>query len=263
MTVTAPYYVATGDEVEVGRAAYEARLPLLIIGPTGCGKTRYVEYLATQVTPSANVVTVACHEDLSSHDLLGRFLVRDEQTVWVDGPLTRAVRGGAICYLDELAEARRDTTVVIHPLSDHRRTLFIDRTGESLLAPDSFMLVASYNPELQTGRKRLKESTYQRFIPLFLGYPPPAVETEIVATEAGIDGSVADLIVTVGGKLRNLSELYYGRGVASTRSLVNAAKLCRQGHETARSLEVVLVTPVLDEPAVADGIRELIHAVVG
>ena len=189
----APFYRAVGDEVEVFRAAARRGLPVLLKGPTGCGKTRFVEAMAHEL--GRELITVAGHEDMTSADLVGRFLLKGGETVWVDGPLTRAVREGAIFYLDEVVEARQDTTVVIHPLADHRRELPVDRLGTTLPAAPGFQLVISYNPGYQSVLKNLKESTRQRFVAIELGYPSPEIETEVVAYEAGIDTETARALV--------------------------------------------------------------------
>ena len=191
----APFYLPIGDEVEIFTAAYKARLPLLLKGPTGCGKTRFVEHMAHQLSSLANgpneLITVACHEDLTGSDLVGRFLIQADETVWVDGPLTQAVRRGAICYLDEVVEARKDTTVLIHPLSDHRRILPIEKRGETIEAHEGFLLVISYNPGYQSIQKNLKHSTRQRFVTIEFTYPPADKEVEIIAHEAGVEQDIA------------------------------------------------------------------------
>src|SRR6476660_5975958 len=215
----APFYRALGDEVEVFRAAARRRLPVLLKKPTGCGKTRFVEAMAHQL--GRELITVAGHEDMTSADLVGRFLLKGGETVWVDGPLTRAVREGAIFYLDEVVEARQDTTVVIHPLADHRRELPVDRLGTTLHAAPEFQLVISYNPGYQSVLKNLKESTRQRFIAIELAFPPAETETEIVAREAGIDDGTARALVTLGNAIRNLEGSPL-REVASTRMLILA-----------------------------------------
>src|SRR6478672_5687622 len=195
----APFYRALGDEVEVFRAAARRGLPTLLKGPTGCGKTRFVEAMAHQL--GRELITVAGHEDMTSADLVGRFLLKGGETVWVDGPLTRAVREGAICYLDEIVEARQDTTVVIHPLTDHRRLLPIDRLGTSLTAAPGFQLVMSYNPGYQSVLKNIKESTRQRFVAIELGFPPAEIEIAVVAYEAEIDSETARALVRLGNAI--------------------------------------------------------------
>src|ERR671920_1688942 len=197
-----PYYLPVGREIELFEAAYAARLPVMLKGPTGCGKTRFVEYMAYKM--GRPLITVACHEDLSSTDLVGRFLLEGEETVWHDGPLTSAVRAGAICYLDEVVEARKDTVVIIHPLTDDRRRLPIEKRGTVVDAPPEFMLVVSYNPGYQSILKDLKQSTRQRFVALEFDYPPPEPEAEIVAREGGVDMQTARDLVLIGQKVRNL-----------------------------------------------------------
>src|SRR5215216_792792 len=214
-----PYYLPIGNEVELFEAAYTARLPVMLKGPTGCGKTRFVEYMAYKM--GRPLITVACHEDLSSTDLVGRFLLEGEETVWHDGPLTSAVRAGAICYLDEVVEARKDTVVIIHPLTDDRRRLPIEKRGTILDAPPNFMLVLSYNPGYQSILKDLKQSTRQRFVALEFDYPDSDAETEIVAKEGCIDEGVARDLVLIGQKVRNLRGHGLEEGV-STRLLIYA-----------------------------------------
>jgi len=198
----APFYRAVSNEVEVFRAAARRGLPVLLKGPTGCGKTRFVEAMAYEL--GRNLITVAGHEDLTSADLVGRFLLKGGETIWVDGPLTRAVREGAICYLDEVVEARQDTTVVIHPLADHRRELPVDRLGTTVQAAPGFQLVISYNPGYQSVLKDLKDSTRQRFVAIELDFPPPEVEVEVVAHEAGVDRRTAESLVAVGRAIRDI-----------------------------------------------------------
>ncbi len=219
---TPPFYLPQGDEVEVFTQAHAARLPVLIKGPTGCGKTRFVAHMAHRL--ARPLVTVACHEDLGASDLLGRYLLQGDATVWMDGPLTAGVRHGAIVYLDEVVEARKDTLVVIHPLTDDRRVLPIDRLATVLRAPPEFMMVVSYNPGYQSVQKDLKPSTKQRFVTLELGYPSPEVETRVIATETGLDPARAEALVHAGGKIRNLASHGLEEGV-STRLLVYAATL--------------------------------------
>ncbi len=254
----APYYLAASDEVSVFEAAHRRRLPLMLKGPTGCGKTRFVHYMAHRL--QRPVVTVACHDDLTAGDLVGRYLVKGGETVWIDGPLTRAVREGAICYLDEIVEARQDTTVVIHPLTDDRRILPVEKTGETLVAPDEFMLVISFNPGYQSLLKDLKASTKQRFIGLEFDYPDPEMEAEIVVHESGVDEGTARALVLLGGKIRNLKD----KGLeetASTRLLVYAGQLIGEGVPAQRACEIAMLTPITDEPEVKRGIRELITSV--
>src|SRR5215213_6331935 len=199
-----PYYLPLGDEVAAFEAAYANRLPVMLKGPTGCGKTRFVRHMAHRL--GRPLVSVACHDDLTASDLIGRFLIRGDETIWVDGPLTQAVRSGAICYLDEIVEARKDTTVVIHPLTDDRRRMRIEKTGEVLQAPPEFMLVISYNPGYQSLLKNLKQSTRQRFVALEFDFPPREAEVAIVAHETGLDRRLAETLVQVGELVRNLKE---------------------------------------------------------
>src|SRR5438105_9083605 len=232
-----PYYLAVAREVELFEAAHAARLPVMLKGPTGCGKTRFVEHMAWRL--GRPLITVACHEDLSATDLVGRFLLEGEETVWHDGPLTAAVRGGAICYLDEVVEARKDTVVIIHPLTDDRRRLPIEKRGTILDAPDDFMLVVSYNPGYQSILKDLKQSTRQRFVAMEFDYPDADAETKIVAREGGIDESTAADLVKIGQKVRNLRGHGLEEGV-STRLLIYAAQLISNGISPTRSAEVAI-----------------------
>ncbi len=221
-----PFYVPQGDEVDVFLRAHAARLPVLIKGPTGCGKTRFVAHMAHRL--GRPLMTVACHEDLSASDLVGRYLLLGDQTVWMDGPLTAGVRHGGIVYLDEVVEARKDTLVVIHPLTDDRRILPIDRLATVLRAPDAFMMVVSYNPGYQSVLKDLKPSTKQRFVTIELGYPSEAVEARVLVAETGLDEARAGTLVRVGAKIRNLVSHGLDEGV-STRLLVYAARLMVEG----------------------------------
>src|SRR6266404_1608063 len=221
-----PYYLPIGQEVGLFEAAHAARLPVILKGPTGCGKTRFVEHMAWRL--ERPLITVACHEDLSSTDLVGRFLLEGEETIWHDGPLTSAVRNGAICYLDEIVEARKDTVVIIHPLTDHRRRLPIEKRGTVIEAPPEFMLVVSYNPGYQSILKDLKQSTRQRFVAMEFDYPDAEAETEIVAKEGGIDTQTAADLVRIGQKVRNLRGHGLEEGV-STRLLIYAAQMIAKG----------------------------------
>jgi nitric oxide reductase NorQ protein len=228
-----PYYLPIGDEIDLFRAAWECRLPVLLKGPTGCGKTRFIEHVTHRFHGPASgdgpgLITVACHEDLTGSDLVGRYLIKGDDTVWIDGPLTQAVRSGAICYLDEIVEARKDTIVLIHPLTDHRRILPIDKRGEILEANRNFLLVISYNPGYQSVLKDLKPSTRQRFVAIEFNYPPRDKEAEIVAHESGIAMEVALELATLGEKVRNLKASGLEEGV-STRLLIYAAQLMRRG----------------------------------
>lgn len=255
-----PWYRPIGDEVELFAAAYRARLPVLLKGPTGCGKTRFVEHMAARLTPDRELVSVACHEDLTATDLIGRYLLRGDETVWMDGPLTRAVRSGAICYLDEVVEARKDTTVVIHSLTDHRRMLPIDKTGELLRAHSDFVLVISYNPGYQSVLKDLKPSTRQRFTAIEFGYPDVDVEAEIIGHEGRVDTVVAERLAVVGEKVRNLREHGFEEGV-STRLLVYAAQLIASGIEPRRAGAVAIASAVTDDPDVQGAITDIVDLV--
>ena len=221
-----PYYLPTANEVELFTAAYDARLPVMLKGPTGCGKTRFVQHMAYRL--GRPLITVACHEDLFASDLIGRYLLKADETVWVDGPLTRAVRIGAFCYLDEIVEARKDTTVVIHPLTDDRRTLPVDKKGESLSAHPDFFLVISYNPGYQSVLKDLKQSTRQRFVSIDFSYPDADREAEIVSHEGKIDPDTAGRLVTLARKIRTIREQGLTEG-ASTRLVIYAGQLIRRG----------------------------------
>ncbi len=252
-----PYYLPAGDEVEIFEHAHRRTLAVMLKGPTGCGKTRFVEHMAWRL--QRPLVTVACHDDLTASDLVGRFLVRADETVWQDGPLTRAVRQGAICYLDEIVEARQDTTVVIHPLADHRRMLPIDKTGELLEAAEGFQLVISYNPSYQHALKDLKPSTRQRFVSLEFTFPHEDREAHIVQHESGLAAADARALVTLAQRLRALQD----RGlveVPSTRLLVAAAQLIASGVEHRRACDVALVTPLSDDPTLVGAMRDLVQA---
>lgn len=249
-----PYYLQQADEVEIFEQCHRRRLAVMLKGPTGCGKTRFVEYVAWRL--GRPLVTVACHDDLSASDLTGRYLVRGGETVWQDGPLTLAARLGAICYLDEIVEARQDTVVVIHPLTDHRRLLPIDKTGELIEAADGFQLVVSYNPGYQHVLKDLKPSTRQRFVALEFDFPPPEREVEIVRHESGVDRATAHTLVTLGGRLRNLRD----RGLAevpSTRLLVATARLIVGGIDPRTACNVGLVAPLSDDADLVAAMRDL------
>ncbi len=251
-----PYYLETENEVTMFKAAYDARLPVMLKGPTGCGKTRCVEYMAWFL--KRPLITVACHEDLFASDLIGRFLLKNEETVWVDGPLTQAVRMGAICYLDEIVEARKDTTVVIHPLSDNRRTLNIDKKGEVVPAHKDFILVVSYNPGYQSILKDLKQSTRQRFISIEFDYPDPSKEAEIVTHEGDIEMDTASRLVSLAGKIRNIREHGLTEG-ASTRLLIYAAQLINQGIPIHDALKSAVCLPLTDDPGLQETLSDLVE----
>jgi nitric oxide reductase NorQ protein len=247
-------YFATGNEESVFRAAWKAGLPVLLKGPTGCGKTRFVQAMAAEL--QRPLITVACHEDLTAADLTGRYLLQGGETRWVDGPLTRAVREGAICYLDEIVEARADTTVVIHPLADHRRELNIERLGERLLAPAQFMLVVSYNPGYQSVLKDLKPSTRQRMVAIELGHPSPEIEMQILSAEARIDADTAARLVGIGQAIRRLEQGFLPEA-ASTRTLVSAALLIQSGVPPQQAAEASICGPLSDDPRVTAQLNEL------
>jgi nitric oxide reductase NorQ protein len=251
-----PFYLPIGNEVAVFEAAWQARLPVMLKGPTGCGKTRFVESMAFRL--GRPLVTVACHEDLFASDLVGRYLLRDDETVWLDGPLALAVRWGAICYLDEVVEARKDTTVVIHPLADHRRRLAIDKTGENLAAHPDFMLVISYNPGYQSILKDLKPSTRQRFVALEFDYPAAEAEAEIVVRESGIDREAARSLVALGARIRRLRDQGLSEG-ASTRLLVHAARLIAGGVPAREALRTAVCLPLTDDERLIETLMDLVE----
>jgi nitric oxide reductase NorQ protein len=254
-----PFYLPVGREVAVFEACHARRLPVMLKGPTGCGKTRFVEHMAWRL--GRPLVTVACHEDLAASDLVGRYLVRAAETVWQDGPLARAVRAGALCYLDEVVEARQDTIVVIHPLTDDRRILPIDKTGELLAAPPGFQLIVSYNPGYQHVLKDLKPSTRQRFVALDLTFPPPDLEIRIVAHEGGVEAGVAGRLVGLASRLRQLRD----RGlpeVPSTRLLVAGARLIASGVAPREACRAAVAAPLTDDPELLAAVHDVIDAVL-
>src|SRR5205085_3866180 len=254
-----PYYLAVAREVELFEAAHAARLPVMLKGPTGCGKTRFVEHMAWRL--ERPLITVACHEDLSATDLVGRFLLEGEETIWHDGPLTRAVRNGAICYLDEVVEARKDTVVIIHPLTDDRRRLPIEKRGTVIDAPPEFMLVVSYNPGYQSVLKDLKQSTRQRFVAMEFDYPAPEAEAEIVSKEGGIGLEMAADLVKIGQKVRNLRGHGLEEGV-STRLLIYAAQMVAKGISPINAAEVALCSPITDDRELQRSIREIVTTII-
>ena len=274
-----PYYVPVGDEIELFEAAYKSKIPVLFKGPTGCGKTRFVEYMSyrlgqplTRVSQGDGaavgsstdnnlpLVTIACHEDLTASDLVGRYLLQGEETIWIDGPLTRAVKAGGICYLDEIVEARKDTTVLIHPLTDHRRILPVEKKGELLEAADGFLLVMSYNPGYQSALKDLKHSTRQRFVAIEFDYPPKETEAEIIAHESGIDAEMAAGLAKLGEKVRNLKEHGLAEG-ASTRLLIYAGRMIREGIEPRRACQVAVNWAVTDDHSLQSSVDEVIKSI--
>ena len=273
-----PYYVPIGDELEIFTAAYRQHLPVLLKGPTGCGKTRFVEFMAWQLGRPLSVmgdkgkqdlgegevrvplVTIACHEDLTASDLVGRYLLDANGTRWIDGPMTRAVKNGAILYLDEVVEARKDTTVLIHPLTDHRRILPIEKTGTIVEADDRFLLCISYNPGYQSALKDLKHSTRQRFISIEFNYPPHDIEAAIVQRESGCDADQADSLAKLGEKIRNLQEHGLQEG-ASTRLLIYAGRLMTEGISARRACQVAIVWTLSDEPELQRSIEEVVSSI--
>ncbi|MBO9356434.1 AAA domain-containing protein [Bordetella petrii] len=255
ITPDAPYYQPLGNEAQLFEQAWRHGMPVLVKGPTGCGKTRFVQHMAHRL--GLPLYTVACHDDLSATDLVGRHLIGADGTWWQDGPLTRAVREGGICYLDEIVEARQDTAVVLHPLADDRRELYIERTGETLQAPPGFMLVVSYNPGYQNLLKGMKPSTRQRFVALRFGYPPPAEERCIVAAEAGADEALAGRVVELGQALRRL-EHHDLEEVASTRLLIFAARMIRSGMAPREACLACLAEPLSDDPQTVAALMDIV-----
>ena len=263
-----PFYVETRDETALFLAAYAERIPVLLKGPTGCGKTRFVEHMAWRLgqqagrtdAPGAGLVTVTCHDDLTAGDLVGRFILHAGGTEWIDGPLTTAVRNGGLCYLDEVVEARRDTIVSIHALTDHRRLLPIEKLGVTLRAHDDFFLVVSYNPGYQATSKELKHSTRQRFIAIDFDYPTVDEETQIIAHEAGVGTDLAGALAKLASQLRNLDEIGFLEG-PSTRLMIYAGRLIRRGIPEREACENAVVQAVTDDQVVQDGVREIVASV--
>ncbi len=253
-----PYYEPIADEISVFAAAYRNQLPVLLKGPTGCGKTRFIEYMAWYL--QRPMVTVACHDDLTASDLVGRYLIKDGETVWVDGPLTSAVRNGSICYLDEIVEARKDTSVVIHPLCDDRRLLPIEKLGELLPAPPEFCLAISYNPGYQSVLKDLKQSTRQRFVALEFNYPDADLEQTIIEKETGIEAATAQQLVRFGSMTRNLKGNGLDEG-ASTRLLVNAARLMCENIASVVATDTAIAQALTDDEDTLQAIHELSRSV--
>jgi len=261
----APFYLPIRDEVRIFEAAYEQSLPVLLKGPTGCGKTRFVEHMAWRLLPEtderpASLITVACNEDLTASDLVGRYLVRGDETVWMDGPLTQAVRTGAICYLDEIVEARKDTMVLIHPLTDHRRILPIDKLNETVAAHPDFMLVVSYNPGYQSVLKDLKPSTRQRFVTLEFSYPPRDKEAEIIAHESGVPMETAVDLAHLGERVRELKASGLEEGV-SARLLVYAGQLMQLGLAPRQACDATVVRGLTDDPQTQEAVAELVASI--
>jgi nitric oxide reductase NorQ protein len=245
-----PFYVAIKDEIDIFEKAYAEQIPVLLKGPTGCGKTRFVEYMAYHLHAArkgtGTLFTVACHEDLTARDLTGRYIMKGGETLWVDGPATMAVREGGILYLDEVVEARKDVTVILHPLTDYRRMLPIELLSTQIRAPETFMVVLSYNPGYQSVRKNLKQSTKQRFIAIDFSYPPPEKEQIIIATEGRVDKAVAEKLALLGNDVRNISTIDLEEGV-STRSLIYAARLMTRGIPPRRACSIAIAQAITDE----------------
>lgn len=255
-----PFYQVQGDEQLLFEQAWQQRMPVLLKGPTGCGKTRFVQHMAQRL--QLPLYTVACHDDLSAADLVGRHLIGSEGTWWQDGPLTRAVREGGICYLDEVVEARQDTVVVIHPLADDRRELYLERTGEILQAPPDFMLVVSYNPGYQNLLKGMKPSTRQRFVALRFDYPGVEQECQIVAREANVNESLARRLVTLSQDIRRL-EQHDLEEVASTRLLIYAARLIHNGMDARTACRACLAEPLSDDAQTVAALMDLVDVHFG
>jgi nitric oxide reductase NorQ protein len=274
-----PFYVPLADEVEIFQAAYRQKVPVLLKGPTGTGKTRFVEYMAWKLGQPVTVVkskakadadggsngavplvTVACHEDMTASDLIGRYLLDVNGTRWIDGPLTRAVKAGGICYLDEVVEARKDTTVIIHPLTDHRRILTVDKLGQIVEAAPGFLLVVSYNPGYQNAMKDLKHSTRQRFIALEFDFPAGEREAKIISHEAGLDSESAMQLAKLGEKIRNLREHGLDEG-ASTRVLIYAGRLIKEGVSPRRACQVAVTWGITDDPQIQRSVDEVVTSI--
>lgn len=262
-----PYYLPIADEVKLFESAYKQKLPVLLKGPTGCGKTRFVEYMSWRLHRKSDhegegvpLVTIACHEDLTASDLVGRYLLEGEHTRWIDGPLTRAVKTGAICYLDEIVEARKDTTVLIHPLADYRRQLPVEKRGELLEAADGFLLVISFNPGYQSVLKDLKHSTRQRFVAIEFDYPDRHQEAKIVLAESGCPAEIATNLAKLGEKIRHLKSHGLMEGV-STRLLIYAGKMIADGIAPIRACETAIVWALTDDEEIQHGIREVVLSI--
>lgn len=254
-----PFYLPLGDEVELFRIAYEDKLPLMLKGPTGCGKTRFLSYMAYKL--ELPLITIACHEDLTSSDLVGRYLLDGSTTRWQDGPLALAVKHGGICYLDEIVEARKDTTVVIHPLTDDRRVLPLEKRGQILEARDDFMVVISYNPGYQTVLKDLKQSTKQRFISLEFGYPPASLEEEIVVHESGLDRKDAADLRKIAEKFRGMKNRGLDEGV-SPRLLIYAGVLIKKGVDRRRACSIAMIDPITDDLEIRKTLEEIVSSIL-
>ncbi|NKY25858.1 AAA family ATPase [Nocardia gamkensis] len=255
--MTNDLYYATGNEVRLFERAFHQRMPVMLTGPTGCGKTRFVEHMGTLLARS--VVTISCHDDLTSSDLVGRFTVAGGDVTWTDGPLTRAVKSGAICYLDEVVEARHDSLAILHSLTDHRRTLFLDRADEVVPAPKSFMLVCSYNPAYRSSLKQLKPSFRQRFVTIAMDYLPPDREVDVLTAEAGIDRAVAQRLVDCANTIRQADEVFHFEP-PSTRVLVAAARLIAAGAGELEAAHACVLAPLSSDGAINEGLREIAAA---
>lgn len=253
-----PFYAEVRGEIGLFSVAAQSRMPVMLKGPTGCGKSRFVQYMAHRL--GRPLITVACHEDLTASDLVGRYLLKGQETVWIDGPLTVGVKRGAIVYLDEIVEARKDTTVIIHPLTDDRRLLPLEKKGQVVEAVDDFMLVISYNPGYQSVLKDLKQSTKQRFVAIEFDYPTPDIESRVVAHEAQVSADVADRLVKIGQKVRNLKNHGLEEGV-STRLLIYAGTLIHQGVSPDRACDVAVARPITDDPDMQRSIMDVVKAV--
>jgi len=254
LPVKKPYYKATAKEIVVFEHAFKNRLPVLLKGPTGTGKTRFIEFMSYEL--NKQLITISCHEETSSTDLIGRYIIKGAETIWIDGPLTRAAKEGAIIYLDEIAEARPDVIVAVHSLTDHRKELYIDKLGETVKAHKDFMLVASFNPGYQRGFKELKPSTRQRFVGISFDYPDPKFEAEILVNETEIDLSLAKKLVNIAVKIRNLTELGLTETV-STRLLVDAAKLIHTGLPKRIAVHAAVVEPLTDDVETINALKDL------
>lgn len=253
-TESRPYYRETANEKAVFTHAHMNKLPVLLKGPTGTGKTRFIEFMAHE--RETELITISCHEETSSTDLIGRYIIKGAETVWIDGPLTRAAKEGAIIYLDEIAEARPDVIVAVHSLTDHRKELYIDKLGIKIKAHENFMLVASFNPGYQRGFKELKPSTRQRFVAISFNYPEPGVESEILVNETGLELSISKKLVNIGSKIRNLTELGLAETV-STRLLVDAAKLIQSGLPKRQAVHAAVVEPLTDDLDTVEALKDL------